>query len=109
MAEKAKTEKPKATTTKRSRSAVTGKIVSADEAKKNPATTITETVKKEDKLTYSQRQERDEKKRVEDLLAKGWFYTEWGELVPPQVEIDNRKPADREKAKKADKKAKGGK
>ena len=100
MAEKAKT-------TKRSRSAVTGKVVSADEAKKNPDTTVTETVKKEDKLTYSQRQERDEKKRVEGLLAKGWFYTEWGELVPPQVEIDNRKPADREK--KADKKAEGGK
>lgn len=100
MAEKAKT--PKAATTKRSRSAVTGKIVSADEAKKNPDTTVTETVKKEDKLTYSQRQERDEKKRVEGLLAKGWFYTEWGELVPPQVEIDNRKPAD----KKAEKKGK---
>lgn len=105
MAEKAKA--PKAATTKRSRSAVTGKIVSADEAKKNPDTTVTETVKKEDKLTYSQRQERDEKKRVQDLLDKGWFYTEWGELVPPQVEIDNRKPADREK--KAEKKAKGGK
>ncbi len=76
------------------RSAVTGKIVSADEAKKNPDTTVTETVKKQEKLTYSERQERDEKKRVQSLLAKGWFYTEWGELVPPIVEIDNKKPTE---------------
>lgn len=98
MAEKATQPKAadkatKPATTKRSRSAKTGKIVTAAEAKANPDTTVTETVKKEDKLTYTQRLERDEKKRVQDLLDKGWFYTEWGELVPPQVEVDNTKPA----------------
>ena len=40
---KKKTAK-QSTTATRSRSAVTGKIVSAEEAKKNPNTTVTETV-----------------------------------------------------------------
>ncbi len=92
---KKKTAK-QSTTATRSRSAVTGKIVSAEEAKKNPNTTVTETVKntKVEKLSYSERLERDEKKRVQGLLDKGWFYTEWGELVPPIVEIDNKKPSE---------------
>ena len=42
-------------------------------------------------LTYDEQVVQAEEKRVANLLKKGYFYTEWGELAPPIVEIDNKK------------------
>ena len=57
-------------------------------AKKTPKEFI-KTVKKE--LTPDEQAVLIEKERVDALLAKGWYFTQWGELAPPQVEINNSK------------------
>ena len=57
-------------------------------AKKTPKEP-TKTVKKE--LSYDERVVLAEKERVDALLAKGWYFTQWGELAPPQVEVDTSK------------------
>lgn len=47
--------------------------------------------KQEKELTYDEQVVLAEEKRVADLLKKGYYFTEWGELAPPIVEIDNTK------------------
>lgn len=42
-------------------------------------------------LTYEQQVVQEEEKRIANLLKQGYYYTEWGELAPPQVEINNKK------------------